>query len=228
MINTDFSVTGGTTTTGTALTGTTEMDQDDFLLLLVTELQNQDPLDPMSNQEFVGQLTDLSSLEQLQNLAALLEASLAYDQTNLNAQSLSLIGKEVRAEDSTIEYTGEGSVALYTEVDEKTDIVVKIYDEDGEVVYTAVLEDCEGVVKFEKDWAEDLGLEEGDYTVSFDTSINTDGETQEFTVYCIGVVQGVDFTSGDIMLDIGGNKVNMADVIEIMQEGGNSRWTQEA
>lgn len=60
------------TATGTASNLDTfrsaDLDKTDFLRLLVTQVQNQDPLNPMSNDEFVAQLTQFSILEQNQNL----------------------------------------------------------------------------------------------------------------------------------------------------------------
>jgi flagellar basal-body rod modification protein FlgD len=45
-----------------------QLGKDDFLTLLITQLQNQDPLDPMDNTEMVAQLAQFSSLEQMNNL----------------------------------------------------------------------------------------------------------------------------------------------------------------
>ena len=52
-------------TTSTAATGTPEIQKDEFLKLLVAQLQNQDPMNPMDNQQFLAQLATFSSLEQL-------------------------------------------------------------------------------------------------------------------------------------------------------------------
>lgn len=61
--------------------------KDDFLLLLVTQLKNQDPLEPIKDNEFLAQLAQFSTLEQLQNLG---------QQTQVN-QAFALLGKEVIA-----------------------------------------------------------------------------------------------------------------------------------
>ena len=52
------------------------LGEDQFLMLLVTELKNQDPLQPMQNSEFIAQLATFSSLEKLISIEALLKKSL--------------------------------------------------------------------------------------------------------------------------------------------------------
>lgn len=64
-------------------TGTSSLGKDAFLQLLVAQLQHQDPLQPQDNSEFVAQLAQFSSLEELQNLSGTLN----------NSQALSIVGK---------------------------------------------------------------------------------------------------------------------------------------
>ena len=66
-------------------TGTSNLGKDAFLQLLVAQLQYQDPLSPQSNEDFVSQLAQFSSLEEMQSMTS----SLA------NSQALSLVGKNV-------------------------------------------------------------------------------------------------------------------------------------
>ncbi|MBQ9700002.1 MAG: hypothetical protein IJV71_05205 [Lachnospiraceae bacterium] len=68
--------------------GTSALGKDAFLQLLVTQLQHQDPLQPQDNSEFVAQLAQFSSLEELQNLTS----------TMGNSQALNLVGKYVMIE----------------------------------------------------------------------------------------------------------------------------------
>lgn len=68
-----------------ATRGTNELGKDAFLQLLVCQMQNQDPLEPQTDTEFVSQLATFSQLEQLQNLTSSYETS----------QAFSLVGKNV-------------------------------------------------------------------------------------------------------------------------------------
>jgi flagellar basal-body rod modification protein FlgD len=54
------------------------VDKDEFLKLLITQLQNQDPLEPLDNAEFVSQVTQFSSLEQLISIREAVEATAEY------------------------------------------------------------------------------------------------------------------------------------------------------
>ncbi len=51
----------------------TELDKNDFLRLMISQLQHQDPLKPLSNEEFVAQMAQFSSLEQMTNLSTTME-----------------------------------------------------------------------------------------------------------------------------------------------------------
>lgn len=92
----------GIGTGGGALTGAYAnqgLDKEAFMKLLVTQLQNQDPLEPTQNQEFVAQLATFSSLEQLEQLNDNTVAGIALSQSNALlaqlTQSSALIGKSV-------------------------------------------------------------------------------------------------------------------------------------
>lgn len=90
LISSLAATTSATTTTTTSTTDS--MGKDEFLQLLVTQLKNQDPLDPLKNQDFIAQLAQFNSLEQMMNLNTSFE-------TMLSAQKISnasaLIGKTV-------------------------------------------------------------------------------------------------------------------------------------
>lgn len=67
----------------------TALNQDDFMDLLLAQLQNQDPLEPMSDTEFISQMAEFSALEEMQNMNASLNTM----------QSLNMIGKTITYND---------------------------------------------------------------------------------------------------------------------------------
>lgn len=87
-----------------------DMDKDAFLKLLVTQLKNQDPMKPMQDTEFIGQMAQFSSLEQMQNMNKLMEAQNNFAQLS---QASSLIGQEV-----TLVTNGENPETIKGVVDE--------------------------------------------------------------------------------------------------------------
>ena len=66
--------------------------KDDFLKLLIGQMQNQDPLNPTDSSQYMGQLTQFSILEQVSNLA---QSSAAASSNDYDAQAIGLIGKTV-------------------------------------------------------------------------------------------------------------------------------------
>ena len=99
---------------GSQTSGTEDLDKDAFLKLLVTQLQSQDPLDPMANDEFIAQLASFSSLEQMQNVNTTLGTLVALEQTNSLvsqlAQGSSMIGMDVNWTDPATGAVQTGTV----------------------------------------------------------------------------------------------------------------------
>lgn len=90
------------------------MGKDDFLKLLVTELRNQDPLQPTDNKNFIAQMAQFSSLEQMNNVAtsmdALKESMTTFSQQSSLNQGAAMIGKWVSGIDTDGVTSIEGTV----------------------------------------------------------------------------------------------------------------------
>ncbi|KRF68163.1 hypothetical protein ASG99_01375 [Bacillus sp. Soil768D1] len=71
------------------------LGKDDFLKLLLTQLQNQDPSSPMDNTEFIGQMATFSSLEQMMNIGSQIDELIGLNQQNSLMNYNSFVGKEV-------------------------------------------------------------------------------------------------------------------------------------
>ena len=96
--------------------GRNQLGKDDFLKLLTVQLRYQDPLNPMENTEFIAQMAQFSSLEQLQNMNAGLAQNLGAE-TQLHAAFknnlvTSLVGKTVEISTAEIEFDGSDSKPL--------------------------------------------------------------------------------------------------------------------
>lgn len=79
----------------TSRTPSPELGKDEFLKILLTQLQNQDPLDPMDDREFVSQMTTFSSLEQLMNMSKSIDTFVENQSMPPVVQFSHMIGKEV-------------------------------------------------------------------------------------------------------------------------------------
>jgi len=98
------------TTTGTSLDKKDDgsvMGKEDFMMLLVAQLKNQDPLNPDEPTEFTAQLAQFSSLEQLYNLNDSMESLAASNAESDRIATLSTIGKDVAYESDTMNFSGD-------------------------------------------------------------------------------------------------------------------------
>ncbi|MFC0188891.1 flagellar hook assembly protein FlgD [Fictibacillus aquaticus] len=79
-------------------TGNSVLGKDDFLRILITQLQNQDPSNPMQDREFIAQMAQFSSLEQMTNMNKTMEHFLGMQADTMLFQHSQMIGKEVSYE----------------------------------------------------------------------------------------------------------------------------------
>ncbi len=106
MLTSVAETTSSSSATG-SLTGGTSMGKEDFLQLLVAQLQNQDPLNPQDPTEFTAQLSQFSSLEQLFEVNNNLEKLSTGGADMERVSALSMIGKEVVAESGDLNFEGQ-------------------------------------------------------------------------------------------------------------------------
>ena len=109
------------TTTNTGDIAENSLGKNAFLTLLVTQLKHQDPMNPVENHEFVAQMAQFTTLEQMQNLNEKFQSMMLLD---LAAQSASLLGKKIETVDPA---TGEpiiGTVSSIKLVDGEAMLVI--------------------------------------------------------------------------------------------------------
>jgi flagellar basal-body rod modification protein FlgD len=198
-------------------TSSGQLDRNAFLNLLITQLENQDPMSPLQDHEFVAQLATFSSLEQLESMSASLEASLLMDQSVNNALSTNLIGKEVLADGSRIRLGSEGEPSFVVDLPAAADVTVLIRDAQGNLVKRIPAGSLgEGQNTVEWDGTTEAGsrAEAGDYRIEV-TATNADGNAVSAKVQVRALVTGIRFESGSGYLVAGGQQIPLSSVLEV-------------
>lgn len=183
----------------------TQALQDRFLTLLVTQLKNQDPTDPMDNAELTMQLAQMSTVEGISKLNTSLATLLAQSQNSVVMQGASLVGHQVLATGDSLELTTSGAVGgveLASAADKAT---VSIYNADGALVKTIELGQSDaGFTRFAWDGKDNTGaaVATGNYT--FKVTASADGESVDATSYALGSVISVSLLNGELSAEIEG------------------------
>jgi len=206
--------------------GSSNLGKDDFLNLLVTQLRYQDPLEPMQDSDFVAQLAQFSSLEQLSNISTTLGYSTELDyilsQTIANTMATTIIGKEIVADGDTIyhEYDEDSRVCFELDADAKS-VEVKIYNETGSLVRVLTDQDLEkGMNYIDWDGKDNSGskVAGGEYTFEI-TAKDSSDESIGVHTRIVGIAESVRYENGKGYLIINGQKIEMSDIIEINLPG---------
>ena len=199
----------------TAESSSGPLDPASFMRLLVAQIRNQDPLQPMDTTAMMTQLTQLTQVERLVAIdGRLLDLSVATASV-ANAQAADLAGRTVEADTSQL-LVSEGSVSAGAfELDRAASQVrVEIRDASGLVVRTLELgPETAGPVRFEWDAHDEHGgrVSPGRYRISV-VAADADGNEVDARTAIRGVVDAVSYEHGYPELEIGGAHVLLGDV----------------
>ena len=177
----------------------TNLGKDAFLKLLVAQMENQDPLNPQSNEEFIAQLSQFTQVEQLLNLNENFDALyMAMNSVN-NTSMTQLLGKQVVYVGDEFHYEGEGEVALHYNAEAATSTSkLVIYDEDGSVVYSGAvgpLKEGENSVVWNGKDVNGVPVDPGNYRFVLEGQ-GPDGESIGITELIVGTIDGMSFEEG--------------------------------
>ena len=112
------------------------MGKNDFLLLLVAQLENQDPMNPQDATEFTAQLAQFSSLEQLENVNKSLEGLGAMSSEMERMSALGLIGQNVVAQTGNFHFSGDPVQLGYRLNTQADDVKMYVLNQTGSTVAT--------------------------------------------------------------------------------------------
>ncbi len=194
-----------------ALTGSL----DDFLKLLTTQLQNQDPTDPMKAENFTQQIASLSAVEQQINTNKTLESILAALGGSQIGNSVSYIGKQVDATGKTGTLAQGNAFFGYTLGSAAADkVTVTISDSTGKAVYTGEGSKLAGrnVVQWDgRNSFTGQTMADGTYTLSV-VAKDAAGSDIAATPFTTGIVTAVTMKDGQAKLALGEIEVAINDV----------------
>lgn len=206
------------------------MDKDSFMLLLVTQFKYQDPLNPMEDKEFIAQLAQFSSLEQLMNLNTSMEGLTDATNNQQMINATSYIGKNVSVSGNAIgkntdEKTKEVTISKFRyapndNVVAGSQIIVR--DADNNPVYVAELNENKAAgttYEFEWDGKRNDGsvAPDGVYTVSL-ALLNSNGESVLADQVVDARVTGVVNNNGSVCLGLdGGQLILLANVRQVTE-----------
>lgn len=198
------------------------MGKDDFLTLLVAQLQHQDPLNPAESTEFTAQLAQFSSLEQLQNIDATLNGFEVYQSTLNNIQSSGFIGKTVTASGSMFGVNdGTPDPIRFDLANSADSVYIQIYDNFGSFV-TDIQAGTRQAGEQQMAWdgrdSNGTAVADGSYSFTI-MAMNQDGAIVSSTSYTTGIVSGIDYRTGGTNLLINGNEVPISSVIRVEETG---------
>ena len=208
--------------TATPVYGQSNLGKNDFLNLLVTQLRYQNPLEPLKDSDFIAQLAQFSSLEQLENINTNIgysnELDYVLSQTIANTMATTIIGKEVVADGNTIYHSSDNNDSVHFRLLSAAESAeIKIYNEGGALVRTLTAEELdEGLNSVEWDGKDNAGtnVSQGSYTFTV-TATDSAGESVTVETRIVGIISSVRYENGMGYLMIGNQKISMSDIIQI-------------
>lgn len=216
-INAANSATSSTSSTSSTTSASSDL-QTRFLDLLVTQLQNQDPLNPMDNAEVTSQLAQINTVSGIEKLNTTMTSILDVYNSGQAMDAAALVGKNVMVAGSQLALSSSqayGGVSLSSAADTVT---LSVLDSSGNVVQTESLgAKSAGNFGFVWDGSTSSGGTAADGTYSFKVTATQGGASVTATALQLGTVSAVTRTSSGFKLDLGSlGTVAFSDVQEIL------------
>jgi len=189
-------------------------DFDDFLQLLTTQLQNQDPLSPMDTTEFTNQLVQFAGVEQQINSNQKLDSLVQMELSNSFTAALDFVGLDINYVSSEMNFDGQTPVDIsYALEGEAAQTNINILSEQGDLIASFAGE-TSGTNQFTWDGTTNFGVPAppGTYQVRIDAN-DAEGQPVESSTVVSGRVDGIESQNGSIFLLVGDRAVASSQVI---------------
>lgn len=208
----------------------TSLGREEFLTLLVAQLENQNPLDPADTDQFTDQLAQFSQVEQLINVNDKLDGMMAdVEESDGNIDVKSFVGLTVTATVTSMTIDDGAVTSGFYEVDESADVTVYVYDAEGTKVASLPQGEVEaGSYLISWDGTDDAGntLDDGEY--SYVVMANAGSGYKEVASYLSGTVDAVSYQDGKGYLVINGVLVDPDDVTTVSASSASSASSRDS
>ena len=198
--------------------GTVDAQKNQFLTMLVTQMQNQDPLNPMDNAEVTSQLAQLSTVTGINQLNSTLTALMGSYQSSESLQATGMIGHNVLVPGSSATLAS-GSALMGIDLAAPADSVkLTIYDSSGVAIHTVDLgAQKAGVQPLQWDGTTDSGATADDGNYTFKVTATAAGESVDATALSLGQVNSVSTGASGVKLNVANvGAVSVSDVRQIL------------
>ena len=204
---------GATSTSNSTLAGNFQT----FLTLLTTQLQNQNPLDPLDTNQFTQQLVQFAQVEQQLKSNEQLASILALEKSTQAPTALAYVGMTAVVDGSTAPLSNNVASWSFTS-DKAASATITIQNSTGQTVYTGNFNVTDGTSNFVWDGKGSDGVQwpDGDYKLSI-VAKDSSGQPVSVTTEVRGVVDAADMTSTPVMLMIGGQKYTVDQIKRVVR-----------
>ncbi len=195
-----------------------ELDKDAFLQLLVTELKYQDPTSPMDNKEFISQMSQLSTTEQITNMSQSFQNMVDSQMSLQKLNAAGLVGKNVVVKNNSVNLQDGISEGIIFNLEEQASVGLEIYDSNDKLVFSEQLGGKEaGVHSFAWDGRNNSGVAQKDGEYTYQLYKNVDGERVEIGGLDGGTVNSVQFLNNEFFVLVNGQRYPISAVQEISE-----------
>lgn len=196
---------------------------DDFLLLLTTQLENQDPTEPLDANQFTQQLVDFAGVEQNVNtnthLKTLIDVTKGSQSNNAVISSTALIGKTIEAEGNTLELVNGAASFSYTLPDDTATSFITIKDTSGRIVRSFAGESEAGDHQFIWNGRDNTErkLPDGQYIIEI-SGFNQQQSQLEVSTRVRGVVTAVVSGEDTALVVVGDSQIPVNNITGVIEE----------
>ena len=187
--------------------GSNELGKNEFMKLMIAQMENQNPLDPQDNGAFISQLAEFSSLEEMQGISASVNNFTNQFKSSQALQASAMVGRSVLVPASSSPLSNGGTISGMVDLQESTGALgISIFNGSGELVNQFNLgQQAAGGVPFVWDGTNSKGEQMPFDTYTIKAQANQGGENKQLSTLLSANVNSVSIgQSGGISLNLSG------------------------